>query len=222
MIRIVTGHGRYADPWHPFAENSAGIASVAADLDADHDVVTVTPEAIGDLDGVDVLVVNTGGGGPDAQLPPDPDWLQAFGSCEAWIRAGGPMLAVHQATNGFPDWPGYRDLLGGHWRPGTSMHPPISDAVFAPVPGAEDDPLLAGLHEVRAHDERYSKLIMGDDVEIVLHHELDQQSQPVVWRRRDPALHVIVDALGHDARSYGSPTRRRLLANALTELLATA
>src|SRR5699024_2171901 len=52
MIRIVTGHGRYADPWHPFAETSAGIASVAADLDADHDVVTVTPEAIGDLDGV--------------------------------------------------------------------------------------------------------------------------------------------------------------------------
>ena len=135
MIRIVSGHGRYADPWHPFAATSAGIASVAAEADLDHHVVEVTPDVLGDLSGIEVLVINTGGGGPDPDLSPDPAWSEAFVTAEQWIRDGGRLLATHQATNGFPDWPGYRELLGGHWRPGTSMHPPISEARFAPVPG---------------------------------------------------------------------------------------
>lgn len=219
MIRIVSGHGRYADPWHPFADTSAGIASVAAELGVDHHITDVTPDALGDLDGIAVLVVNTGGGGPEPDLPPDTAWTEAFIVAEQWIRDGGSLLATHQACNGFPDWPGYRELLGGHWRPGTSMHPPLSDATFTPVPGAEADPLLAGLDQVSVRDERYSKLIFGDDVDLVLQHELDGEPQPVVWRRREPGLQVIVDTLGHDAQSYRSPSRRRLLGNELAALL---
>jgi len=219
MIRVLSGQGRYADPWHPFAATSAGIASVAADLGLDHEVLDVTPDALGDLAGVDLLVVNTGGGGRDAEFGEDAAWSAAFASAEQWIRGGGRLIATHQATNGFPDWPEYRRLLGGYWQPGVSMHPPRSDAVFTPVPGRAGDPLLAGLTQVAAHDERYSKLVMGDDVETVLEHDLDGVPQPVVWRRRTNGLRIIVDALGHGAESYESPTRRLLLANELRELL---
>lgn len=219
MIRILSGHGRYADPWHPFAQTSAGIASVAAELGLDHEVVEVTPDALGELSTVTVLVVNTGGGGPQADLAPDADWNAAFAGAEEWIRAGGRVLATHQATNGFPDWPGYRQLLGGFWQPGVSMHPPRSDARFTPVPGREADPLLAGLTEVTAFDERYSRLVMSDHAETVLEHDLDGEPQPVVWRRRTDGLRIIVDALGHGPESYQSPSRRRLLANEFGELL---
>ncbi|MGD7707797.1 ThuA domain-containing protein [Microlunatus sp. Y2014] len=219
MIRIICGAGRYADPWHPFVETSAAIGAVADTLDAEHTIVPVTPDALGDLDRVDLLVVNVGGGGPDPEFAPDPAWAEAFTVAEAWLRDGGAMLAHHQASNGFPDWPGYRTLLGGEWRPGTSMHPPISDAVFEAVPGREADPLLGGRAEFAAFDERYSKMIMGADVEPVLQHVLDGEPQPVVWRRRDPGLNIIVDLLGHDARSFESPGRRALMAAELTELL---
>lgn len=219
MIRILSGHGRYADPWHPFAETSAGIASVVGEIGLEHEVVDVSPDTLGDLAGIDLLVVNTGGGGRDAVFADTPAWTAAFASAEEWIRSGGRLLATHQATNGFPDWAAYRQLLGGFWQPGVSMHPPRGDARFTPVPGRAGDPLLAGLAEVTAHDERYSKLVLGDDVETVLEHDLDGEPQPVVWRRRTDGLRIIVDALGHDAESYRSPTRRLLFANEVRELL---
>lgn len=228
MIRILSGAGRYADPWHPFLVTTAGIASVAAELDLDHEAADVTPDTLGDLDGVDVLVVNVGGGGPDPDLSPDRAWSEAFATAEAWLRMGGAMLATHQATNGFPDWPGYRSLLGGEWVPGTSNHPAISDAAFTARPGAEADPLLAGLPgapqapRVEAWDERYSHLVMSPEAQVLLEHEIDGQAQPVVWRSGADGVRILVDALGHGPESYESPSRRQLLANELLELSARA
>ena len=225
MIRILSGYGRYADPWHPFAETSAGIASVAASLDHPTEVRDVTPDALGDLAEISVLVVNTGGGGPQAKFSPDPAWSEAFAAAEGWIRAGGRLLATHTGTNGFPDWPAFRQLLGGYWQPGVSMHPPRDEARFTAEPEAHQDRLLAGLPTiddtptVTAVDERYSNLIMSDDAVVVLRHVLDGAPQPVVWRQRTAGLNIIVDALGHGPESYESPSRRQLLANELRELL---
>lgn len=226
MIRILSGAGRYADPWHPFLVTTAGIASVAAELDLDHEAADVTPDTLGDLDGVDLLVVNVGGGGPNPDLPQDRAWTEAFAAAEAWLRMGGAMLATHQATNGFPDWTGYRELLGGQWIPGTSTHPKIGDAEFIARPGAESDPLLASLPGapqapvVTAWDERYSHLVMSSDSQVLLEHHLDGAAQPVVWRSGAEGTRIMVDALGHGAESYESPSRRALIAAELNELLA--
>jgi uncharacterized protein len=231
-ILILSGAGRYDDPWHPFAESSAGIASVAEEAGHDAEVRDVVPDATADLDAFDLLVVNTGGGGPDADLSRDPDWDASHRRIDDHARAGRPLLAVHTGLNTFRDWPGWGDLLGGLWVPGTSGHPAAGIATFQAVEGAEQHPVFAGLPHggdilpelegtpvLTARDERYSDLVLQDGITPLLCHETRPHLQTVGWAR---GRTVLCDALGHDGRAYLSVARRRYLANEIDWLLAAA
>ncbi|OYN88824.1 ThuA domain-containing protein [Parenemella sanctibonifatiensis] len=231
-IRVVRGHGRYTDPWHPFVESSDGIASVAREHPgASVDLVDAEPAALADLSGVDLVILNTGTGtDPKSPLPEDAEWAAAHEAFGAWIDGGGKVIGTHTAAASLRDWPRWSELLGGQWVRGVSMHPPRSDAHFRPVTGQESHPLLAGLPEgVRAFDERYSKLTLAPDSVPVLEHELEEQywsegpdgtqhgaRQLCVWVS---AAGLIYDALGHGPEAYESPGRRRLLANEIAHLL---
>ncbi len=216
-IRVVSGTGRHTDPWHPFGETSPGIARALAEAGHDTEVVDAEPAAIGDLDGVDLLVVNAGGGlAARDPLPCEPEWTDAYGRLDDWL-AGHPMIAVHTGINAFRDWPRWFELCGGTWVPGVSGHPERSQAVFEPVPGAEGHPILAGLDRVIAYDERYWRIELHDGITPVLMHETLDVHHPVVWVA--PSGGVVYDALGHMGRTYESAERRRLLANEAAFLL---
>ncbi|MDN5570492.1 MAG: ThuA domain-containing protein [Propionibacteriaceae bacterium] len=222
-VVVVSGSGRYADPWHPFEETSAALASIARGLGWDAEVRPSEPDALLDLSDVDVVVVNSGGGDPAAPPEPDDAWAAAHASLGRFAAAGGGLVGVHTASNTFPDWPGWPDLLGGRWVRGESMHPERSIATFEAAPGMADHPLLAGIEApaglpalagvpcVTCYDERYSRLTLGRESTPVLRHELGESYQTSAW------LHgrVVYDGLGHDARSYESASRRRFVANAL-------
>lgn len=216
-IRIVSGAGRYTDPWHPFAETSAAIASIVRDRGSAAEVVESEPAALTELDGIDLVVINAGGN-PRVELSPDPDWLRAFEAFEAWIAAGHPVLGVHTASNAFPDWPAWPTILGGRWVRGRSMHPPRSSVTFTAVPEAVGHPALGGLTEVSAHDERYSYLELLAGSVPLLQHRHDDQDHPAVWVRDGNAT-AIYDGLGHGPESYDSESRRALLCAELGWLL---
>ena len=226
-VTILSGTGRYSDPWHPFASTSAAIADIVAAMGLAVAVRgTGSPESLA-VDGARLVVVNTGKG--QEPPPPDPAWSRALDEFGEWIEDGGRILAVHTAAAAFPDWPAWAAIVGGSWVEGRSSHPRISVAAFTAASGTEDHPVLDGLPDaggidpslagrpmVLALDERYSGLDVAAGSVPLLTHELEGRPAVMAWvvGRR-----VLYDGLGHDERSYRSTTRRRLLENEVRWLL---
>ena len=222
---VLSGQTRYVDPWHPIAETSQALAGACRELGLEVEVRSdADPAGWADLSGVDLLVVNSGGGMPDQPPQADSVWQPVYQAVASYVSDGGRVLAVHTATNAFPEWPGWAEIIGGHWVRGESGHPRHSLAVFQPAEGAAGHPVFAGLPVIEdaagpavvAYDERYWRLSLSDRVTPLMRHESDGAWHVNGWCVGD---RVLVDGLGHDLRSYASVTRRHYLANAVRWLL---
>lgn len=206
---IASGTGRYADPWHPHVETSEIIAEL---LRADGwDVEIAEPDtALSRLEGADLLVVNAGDPWRDteARVGADP---AATAGLDAALDRGIGLLAVHSALTSLRDYPRWREAVGGEWAPGHSWHPALDDAVFTVVDAQH--PIAAGATTLEAEDERYCDLIVDAGSHTLVDHELDGTRHPVIWVREQP-VRAVAWALGHDARSYASPSHRAMLTRA--------
>lgn len=218
-ILVLSGAGRYSDPWHPHPETSAAIAVALGDDGHEVEVRETTRPEVFDFTDVDLVVVNTGtGSDPQAPLEPDPAWDEAFARFGRWIDAGGPVLGVHTAAATFRDWPRWPQVLGGQWIRGVSSHPERSVAVFEAVGDNERHPIVDDLGLVIAYDERYSFLQLEPGAVALLEHETNEQFHPCVWQHG----RAVYDGLGHDGRSYASASRRDLLSREVAWLLDQA
>ena len=79
-------------------------------------------------------------------------------------------------------------------------------------------PVTAGLSVVEAPDEQYLSLEVSPDVHVLVVAEHEGAPHPVVWVAPGPGR-VVYDALGHDVRSYDSPSRAQLFRNEVRWLL---
>lgn len=221
-ILILSGAGRYADPWHPYPETSAALAEVLGGLDGvDVSVDEHVDERLTRLDDVDLLVINTGnpaengdaaGGADDAQR-------EAVADSVARFRAlGGAVLVSHSGTSSLADYPDLVALMPARWVPEHSWHPEFG-TLDLPVSPDVDHPVTAGIDRVVADDELYSDLVIDDSATVLLSHELEGRRHPLVLAAEPGGTRVVVDALGHDGRSYRSPSHRALLQQAAEWLL---
>lgn len=216
---ILSGSGRYADPWHRYDETSAALAGIVAGAGYRVDVSDDLLGGLAALGDAELLVVNAGN--PATPLPegvadpgePDADAIAAAAAgFEAALERGIGILAVHSAASTLPELPAFGHALGARWVPGVSWHPPIGDALVHIV-GAH--PIAAGLADFTAFDERYSGLRLDDVIEPIAEHEEEGMRHPLIWARELGHSRLVYDALGHDARSYESTAHRELLARAL-------
>ena len=219
---ILSGAGRYADPWHPFAETSAALAGIVTGAGYRVEVSDDLLGGLAALEGVDLLVVNAGGpdsplpeGAVDPGAPSDAEIAAASAGFEAALARGIGVLAVHAAVGTLPEAPAFGHALGARWVDGVSWHPPIGDARVHLV-GAH--PIAEGLADFTAFDERYSGLRLLEVIEPIAEHEQDGIRHPLIWARELGRSRLVYDALGHDARSYDSAAHRALLDRALTWL----
>ncbi len=202
---LVSGGGRFADPWHRFAETSA---SLAAALGERGFAVEISDDADASLAGLgtgplpSLLVLNIGGKETDRLAEPATEGLVAA------LQRGLPTLLVHSTLTSFPDWPRWREIAGGAWIQGTTYHPDYGPGVALADPG---HPLTAGLDELPISDERYTRLWVDDTSTVFLWHEEDGQRHPLGWTRRWGSSSIVVDALGHDAGAYRAAGRITLL-----------
>lgn len=228
-VLVLAGRGRYEDPWHDHAATSHRLALVLGELElggraTDVVVRSVFPDALEDLEDVDLLVVNAGTSWPgfvEAGIGPDDDaWAQFHVELERWARAGGRVLAVHQSANTFGDAPGWEEILGGRWVPGTSYHPPFGTATVTLATGGH--PIIAGSDAtVELLDERYCALRVAPSSEVLgWVPDEDGEPQPVVWATEAHGGRTVYCGLGHDVRAYDSVGYVRLLLRAVTWLLA--
>jgi len=210
---ILSGGGRYADPWHPFAATSARIAAIAESLGHEVEVAEELEERLVDLDGVDVVAVNAADG------PVTDAHEAAAAGIHAFLARGGGVLAIHVGASnliGMPDW---ETVTGMKWVTGVSMHPPLGPSHVLVHP--ERHVIAAPLHDFDLLDERYCHLRLAPDLAPFVSHDHDGTAEPLVWARTRGRARVVTDALGHGVESYDSPEHRELLLRSFRWLTGT-
>jgi uncharacterized protein len=209
---VVSGGGRFSDPWHPFAETSSALAAVLRDHgftttlseDADEGLARLGATPLPSL-----LVLNIGWYGPDRFTDAAAEGLTAG------LSRGLPTLLVHSTLTAFPDWPLWGEIVGGGWTYGTTYHPDYAPAEALAAP---EHPLTAGLGRLAISDERYTGMWLDDRSSVFLEHEEGGRRHPLAWTRTWGASPVVADALGHDAGSYRALGRQVLLDRELSWL----
>lgn len=216
LALLLSGAGRFADPWHPFPETSAALTTalrsrgcvVELSEDADAGLASLAEGPLPSL-----LVVNIGKFGAERFAEP------ATAALVAALETGLPTMLVHSTLTAFPGWPLWHEIAGGGWKEGTTYHPDYGAGEARAVAG---HPLLTGLDRLSICDERYTALWVADDSSIFLEHEEDGVRHPLGWTRTYGASPILVDALGHDGASYSGTGRVELLKRELDWLLSPA
>jgi hypothetical protein len=190
---LLSGTGRYADPWHPFAETSAALAGLLREQGFGVEMAEDVDAALARL--------AAPGGPADAELPD-----------------GRPLLVSHVSSTSFLDSAEWAEALGGRWIRGTSMHPEYGPAAIHLRP--ESGALVEGIADFELLDERYSYLQTAPAVTVHATHTHEDREHPVMWSLDRRPGRTFYDALGHAAASYDSPEHRELLLRAISWLAA--
>lgn len=212
-VLVLSGAGRFADPWHPFAQTSERLAGLLTELGHRVETSADVEERLADLDGIDLLVLNAGN--PTTLGLADTTELTAAARAGllGYLERGGPLLSMHISVNSLPGIPEWPDIVGGSWVQGHSMHPPHGHTTVDVHP--ECHPIVADLQDFSLVDERYSHLVVAPDVVPLVSHVHDDIRHPLFWARTYGRARVVYDALGHGAESYDAPGHRELLTAAV-------
>lgn len=237
---LLSGVGRYADPWHPFAGTSAALAGILQEAgcgvetahDVDDALARLVPPAGPVVHGPDTQAAEAardeGGGLPhllvvNVGLPRDggpvPGTPEASIGLRHWIEAGRPMLVCHASSTSFIDSPEWEAGLGGRWVRGTSMHPEYGPAEIHVHP--DSGRVVEGIADFELLDERYSYLQTSPGITVHATHIHEGREHPVIWSLDRGRGRTFYDALGHDATSYQSPMHRKILLQAIAWLTAS-
>jgi hypothetical protein len=215
---ILSGSGRYADPWHRFDETSAVLATLAKQSGWQPTIIHDIDPALADgLDGIDLLIVNAGDPWRNPDVRPDPTseaFDQGRANLDQALGRGMSVLSMHCGAASLRDYPQYRQALGGEWRPGLSWHPARADLHIRPL----HDQISEGLCDFTVNDERYTDLVIDRDVEPLLTATGDEDEVIIAWANTLGAARVIYDSLGHDTGSYDSCGHKSFLRRALSWL----
>ena len=222
---LLSGTGRYADPWHPFAETSSELAGLLRTAGFEVVIPDEVDAALADLAAAEdadlpaLLAVNVG-------LPrdgaPSPGTPAATAGLTRWLASARPLLVSHSSSTSFLDLPAWEEGLGGRWIRGTSMHPEYGPASIDVVPGS--GPVIAGIPDFELLDERYSFLRTSPGITVHATHTHDSLDHPVLWSLERYGTgssrggRTFYDALGHDAASYRSTEHREILLRAIAWL----
>jgi type 1 glutamine amidotransferase len=208
---VLVGHPPYTDPWHDDAAVGHLVALELAAAGLEPVLRGTMPWALDEFDPADLelLVVKAAGG------TPEDDAFDGFHErLAAIIAAGVPMLVLHQGSGAFGG--AFKAATGGRWG-AHSWHPPLGDTQFRAVD--DEHPVSAGLAPFMAYDEGYADLDLDEGIRPLVVTEHDGVPYPVVWQGPG-ASKVIVDTLGHDARSFESAGRTDLLRREIAWLTA--
>jgi type 1 glutamine amidotransferase len=210
-VLVLSGSGRYSDPWHPLAQTSARLADILRERGHDVEVSSDIDDRLTDLSEVDVLVVNASDSARHDADADVPTIAEARSGLLAFHARGGGIVAVHSASltlRGIPEWP---DLIGGRWVIGTSMHPDIGEADIHVLPHA----VTTGVADFRTFDERYSSLEVHPRATPLGWHAHDGAAHPLMWALQSDAGRAVYLGLGHDDRAYEAPETRLLVGQAV-------
>jgi type 1 glutamine amidotransferase len=210
---IYSGADRYDGKFHDHAATSQRIAEILREVDIDARIRGSRPRYItaSDLSDADLVILNVANGlqGPDDA--DDAAWDAAWETLNAYMQRGGPLMVRHLSSAIFAHDPVWKQRIGGVWLPGTSMHPPISDATVTVKTDAH--PIVAGLtnNHFPIHDEMYSYLQTDPAITVLATHTYEGIEHPLAWATEAAGNRVVYDAIGHGVEAFNAPGAIRLL-----------
>ena len=206
---ILSGGGKYADPWHAFAKTSARLADVLWSLGHQVEVTDFIADRVADLSGFDLIVVNAaaGPGGTAAEEQ------AAAAGLRAARRRGLAVLAMHTGVCTLMRLPEWEAVTGAAWVEGRSGHPKLGPARVQTH--RDRHPIVAPVADFDLIDERYTGLRLAPDILPLATHRHEGRQYPLVWARELGRTRVVADTLGHGVESYDSAAHRRLLTHAV-------
>jgi len=206
---VLSGGGKFADPWHRFARTSARLADLLWSLGHQVEVTDFVSDRVADLTHFDLIVVNAANG--PGLSPAEQD--AARGGLRAALDRGVGVLAVHVGVGALLRLPQWEAVTGAAWVEGQSGHPPLGPAR---VQTHQDrHPIMSAVPDFDVTDERYTGLRLAPGLVPLATHRHQGRQYPLVWARELGPTRVVADALGHDTRSYDSAGHRRLLTRAV-------
>ncbi|WP_322410838.1 ThuA domain-containing protein [Microbacterium invictum] len=212
---IISGSGRYADPWHPFLATSQKLAEVLIAAGADCTIDDDVEGALARAADFDLVVVNAGdpwrGESEHAGARPEQVSLEGFARA---LHGGIGVLAIHSAVSSLRDYPEWALAVGRVWLPGISSHPPADVARITGGVFPDGEPVQS----FEVFDERYCRLQPVGRIHAVATHLGPWGQEPTAWVTEHGRARIAADLLGHDERSYDSPDHRLLV----TQLAAWA
>lgn len=220
---ILTGTGRYADPWHPFEQTSACLAELLTEQGFNVEITGDVDARMAELSTQhpDLLVVNVGD--PALNSPDAPEHgAEARGrdGLLSYLDRGGSLLGMHTASTSFRGVPEWKQILGGIWVRGQSFHPDYTR--FHVTLGPDAEGITAGLRGFDVEDEAYTHLDYADTNSVLTETVTESEKVPLAWCRTYGSAHarVVYDALGHDTASYDSVGHRALLQRCIRWLVS--
>lgn len=211
QVLILSGGGRYSDPWHKFADTSRCLAEIANACGYATEITFDVAEAMADLDGVDVLIANAARAQDEA--PSEDALSRAATSLKRFVERGGGALGLHVGVSTLTDLDQWHAIMGGSWVRGVSMHPPLGPSRVWTRGDAHV--LTSGLSTFELIDERYTHMQVEPDIDAALFHEIDGKQHPLVWTRDSGNARAVADCLGHGVESFESVEHRQVLTRAL-------
>lgn len=204
---VVSGSGRYADPWHDFPTTSLALAGIVREAGFDTEIDEHVDERLAAVGDVDLLVLNIGD-------PHDADPADAAtrAGLLAHLAAGRPLLAAHVSSTSLRFVAEWETILGGVWVRDTTFHPDYGPGRVEIAD--HDHPITRGLADFDIEDELYTDMRLAADLHTLTLHRHEGAAHPLMWTHRFGEAAVVYDALGHDAASYESATHRELLRRA--------
>jgi type 1 glutamine amidotransferase len=211
--------------FHPFDDTSALLADLLRPLGVETVVTEDVAEAVAELDGADLLTLNALRWrmmNHDKYAPYRKRWAfempeRSAARIEAFVEAGGGLLALHTASICFDTWYGYGQLLGGLWRWGATWHP---DAGPVHVRARGQHAVVDELGPFELNDEVYHDLALGPNARPLLEARVSGGPwQTVAWCHEPGEGRVVYDALGHGPESFACAEHRRFLERSVRWLL---
>jgi type 1 glutamine amidotransferase len=136
----------------------------------------------------------------------------------AFAESGGGVVALHHAIVSTPDWPWYRELVGGQYlEKATASHPPstylhdqdVNVRVVTP------HPVTAGVTLTRIHDETYKGMLIAPSNTVLLATDHPASDEPIAWVSAYPKARVVYIQLGHGSDAHRDAGYRALVGNAV-------
>ena len=132
----------------------------------------------------------------------------ALDALDAFLDAGGGLLALHSASASYKNEPHFYELLGGHF----VEHGPVEE--FLVQSAAAPDDVFGDLPAFSVRDELY-RHEYGATNRIHYYTDVDGVREPVVWTRRQGRGRVCYCALGHTASVMGQPEVQQIVQRGL-------
>jgi type 1 glutamine amidotransferase len=136
----------------------------------------------------------------------------------AFAEGGGGVVALHHAIASTPDWPWYRELVGGQYIETSTPSQPSSTYLHdqdLDVRVVTPHSITAGVALTRIHDETYKRMAIAKTNTVLLATDHPTSDGPVAWISAYPKARVVYIQLGHGTEAHRNAGYRALVLNAI-------